>query len=112
MTTHIEPDGSAVPLQSSGVVLEDIDTLKDAARFLRVAPNTLRNWYHMGKIPGIELDRAVMFTRDDITAYIDKYHRYHVVRHRDSTFREQQQPLAINRRVANYGPRKPRNAAD
>ena len=52
---------------------KEVLTLREAAEFFKIHPNTLRLWLRQGKIKGSKIGRKWVFLKDDLISIIKDY---------------------------------------
>ena len=51
---------------------KDLLSVEDAARLLRVAPKTIRNWQYQKRIPYVKIFGVIRFKRGDLESLISE----------------------------------------
>jgi excisionase family DNA binding protein len=54
---------------------EEVLTVEEIARKLRVNPRTVRNWIASGELPAIDIGRGYRISKSDYDAFIEKRKR-------------------------------------
>ena len=53
-------------------MVENIHSVKEAAKILKVSKHTIRAWFYQSRLKGIKLGRRVMFSEKELQGLIDK----------------------------------------
>lgn len=99
------------PLHFSAIIVMKTYTLKEAANFLKIHPDTLRERVLGGIIPGAKIGKAWVFIEKDLAQYIRKNYRQavdpssnntelyksNVVLSDEATHRQPQIPSKVNK---------------
>ena len=71
-TAKLKKAGDSVSLSNKDMLFDNLITVEELAVIFRLAPQTIRNWIALGKIPYVKIDRRYVFRKRSVQEWLNQ----------------------------------------